>query len=173
MSDDPRHQHVEANLMIFSKMVEEGKQPPQWLMDFMARGAREFLRGGKPWQKGKGGRPKGDGKEARVAFLLKRVGKLDLAEIADLMVPPDAEGSDRKRTMRRWIEKGEKQIGADFSAPAPFGLDGNGIRYWLFADALVWGAMPLDLPRDAKQRLCSLKNEVDAFEKEMEREPIY
>lgn len=171
MSDDPRHQNIEVNLTLFAKMVEDGRQPPAWLMDFMAKGAREFLRGGKPWQKGKGGRKKSDGKKERVAYLLHIVGKLSRAEIADLMTQPDVDGADRTKKMGRWIEKGEKQIGADFSSPAPFGL--SGIRYWLFADALVWGAMPLDLPREANKRLQSLKDKVDAFERDMEREPIY
>ena len=43
-------------LQIFLKHTETGKTPPPELMEFVAEGVREFLRGGKPWQI-QGGRP--------------------------------------------------------------------------------------------------------------------
>lgn len=42
---------IDDNLRLFIVCVERGQIPPLWLSEFMADGAREFLKGGKPWQK--------------------------------------------------------------------------------------------------------------------------
>ena len=48
----PEHwPRIEDKLRLFVQHVERGREPPEWLMEFMAEGAREFMRGGKPWQK--------------------------------------------------------------------------------------------------------------------------
>jgi hypothetical protein len=45
-------------LELFLKFTDRGKTPPKSLMDYISDGVREFLRDGKPWQIGSGGRPR-------------------------------------------------------------------------------------------------------------------
>jgi hypothetical protein len=45
-------------LELFLRFVDKGENTPKYLMDYVAGGVREFMREGKPWQIGKGGRPR-------------------------------------------------------------------------------------------------------------------
>lgn len=101
------HPKVEDRLSLFAFLVENGKQPPTWLLEFMAEGAREFLRGGKPWQKGKGGRPpKGFDESDLKAWLLHFKGELPVADMVVALGLQSPDGADRSRTVRREIERG-------------------------------------------------------------------
>jgi len=105
----PEHfPQIEDTLRLFVVMVERGQTPPNWLLQFMAGGAREFLKGGKPWQKGKGGRPKGRyGPDEARHYLLHYYGKLKPAQVASALGLLDLEGKDVTATVRRAIKRGE------------------------------------------------------------------
>jgi hypothetical protein len=99
---------IEDRLRLFVVCVERGQVPPDWLLQFMADGAREFLRGGKPWQKGKGGRPKGDYGEAEIRqYLLHYYGGLKPARVAQALGLLSVDGKDVSRTVKRAIDRGQ------------------------------------------------------------------
>lgn len=77
---------IDDKLRLFILYADSGKAPPDWLMQFMADGAREFLRAGKPWQRGKGGRPKGaHGVIELKAHLLSYHGELTAEQVARVL----------------------------------------------------------------------------------------
>ena len=97
----------EDKLTLFIMHVEAKRTAPDWLLEFMAEGAREFLRGGKAWQKGKGGGPKsGYGQTEIEAYILHHYGGLTASQIVQLGDFPD-DGKDRTKTVERQITRGE------------------------------------------------------------------
>lgn len=99
---------IEDRLRLFAVCVDRGQAPPDWLLQFMAEGAREFLRGGKPWQKGKGGRPKGKYGEAEIRqYLLHHYGGLKPARVALVLGLLSLDGKDVSRTVTRAINRGQ------------------------------------------------------------------
>lgn len=97
---------IEDDLRLFILCVERGQMPPAWLMRFMADGAREFIKGGKPWQK-KDGRPQaGYGEKEIEAYVLKYYGKLNAGQILQLSDHP-SDGKDYTKTIKRKIKRGE------------------------------------------------------------------
>lgn len=95
-------------LRTFVSHVENGRTPPDWLLHFMADGAREFLKGGKPWQNGKGGAPrKPYGSNEIKSYLLHYYGKLSAEQVARVLGELDGDGRDRAQTLRRRIKRGE------------------------------------------------------------------
>ncbi len=97
---------IEDNLRLFVCLVDRGETPPRWLMEFVAQGAREFLKGGKPWQKGKGGRPPAEfGQKELEAHILHCHGGLSHSDIVALRDYPD-DGKDYTKTIGREIERG-------------------------------------------------------------------
>lgn len=105
-------------LRVFISHVENGITPPDWLLRFMAEGAREFLRGGKPWQKD-GGRPsKPYGPNELIAYLLSHYGGLSAEKVAIVLGETDRDGGDRVQTMRRTIKRGLYAfVGAKVNSP--------------------------------------------------------
>ena len=98
---------IDDKLRLFIAHVEHGRTPPDWLLQFMADGAREFLKGGKAWQKGKGGAPKsGYGQKELEAYALNRHGGLSFQQIVQLRDFPD-DGKDRAKTIERQVERGK------------------------------------------------------------------
>lgn len=96
----------EDKLTLFLMHVDAKRTAPDWLLEFMAEGAREFLIGGKAWQK-EGGRPKsGYGQKEIEAYILHHYGGLTASQIVQLGDFPD-DGQDRTKTVKRQIERGE------------------------------------------------------------------
>lgn len=96
-----------ATLRAFIERVEAGIPPTDEMLRYMAEGAREFLLGGKPWQK-EGGRPsKPHGPRELAAYLLQRYGELRPQKVALVLGETDPDGGDRVQTMRRTIRRGE------------------------------------------------------------------
>lgn len=103
-----RYYKNEDLLRVFIAQVENGITPPDFLLQFMAEGAREFLRGGKPWQKGKGGRPqKGYGPDEIRQYLLHYYGQLSDMQIGQALDLLDCGGKDRTKTIKRDVKRGE------------------------------------------------------------------
>lgn len=99
---------IEDRLRLFIVCIERGQKPPDWLLQFMAEGAREFLRGGRPWQKSKGGRPKSDYGEAEIKqYLLHFYGGLTPPKVAAALSLLDRNGKDVSRTVKRAIDRGQ------------------------------------------------------------------
>jgi len=97
----------EDKLKLFRMHVEAKRTAPDWLLEFMAEGAREFLVGGKAWQKGKGGAPKsGYGQTEIEAYILHHYGGLTASQIVQLGDFPD-DGINRSKTVERQITRGE------------------------------------------------------------------
>lgn len=105
-------------LNIFISKVESGITPPDWMLQFMADGAREFLKGGKPWQK-EGGRPsKPYGPKELTSYLLSYYGGLSAEKVATVLGETDDDGVDRVQTMRRTIKRGSMVFfGARMNSP--------------------------------------------------------
>lgn len=103
-----RYYKNEDLLRVFIAQVESGITPPDFLLQFMAEGAREFLRGGKPWQKGKGGRPQKDyGQDEIRQYLLHYYGRLSDIQIGQALHLLDYGGKDRTKTIGRAVKRGE------------------------------------------------------------------
>jgi hypothetical protein len=97
---------IDDKLRLFIAHVETGRTPPDWLLEFMADGAREFMRGGKPWQKSSG-RKKAQPRWAdSIAYMRHHEGGLTVDEIVLAMGAGDEDGTDRTRTLRRSIKRG-------------------------------------------------------------------
>jgi hypothetical protein len=109
MTFKPEHfPRIEDKLTLFCLHVERGQTPPQWLMEYMAAGARECLIGGKPWQKGKGGGPKSDfGKRELEAYILSFIGGLGSVEIAKIQDGPGA-GEGQRAKIERRVKRGKR-----------------------------------------------------------------
>jgi hypothetical protein len=103
-----RYYQNEDLLRVFIAQVESGVTPPDFLLQFMADGAREFLRGGKPWQKGKGGRPqKSYGPDEIRHYLLHYYGRLSDIQIGQALDLLDYGGKDRTKTIGRAVKRGQ------------------------------------------------------------------
>lgn len=103
-----KHQYYQNEdlLRVFISQVENNVTPPDWLLQFMADGAREFLKGGKPWQK-EGGRPRKPYETSDLtAYLLSHYGGLSAEKVATVLGKTDNNGSDQVQTMRRTIKRG-------------------------------------------------------------------
>lgn len=98
---------VEQNLKLFVLHVERGKTPPPKLMAFMAEGAQEFLKGGKPWQVKTGRKSHGsDWAEHSLsvkAYVLDLIGTTR-ARISLLLGISEKD----QRTLRRYIKHGKE-----------------------------------------------------------------
>lgn len=98
---------IEDVLRVFISYVERGQALPEWMLQFMADGAREFLRGGKPWQKGSGGAPRADYGEAEIRrYLLNYYGGLSAEKVAVALGLTSLDGRDVTRTVNRAIDRG-------------------------------------------------------------------
>ena len=165
----------EFNLMVFIKYVEDGKSPPQWLIDFMADGAREFLRGGKPWQNGKGGHPGANDKRTETAaFLLRTVCGLTRKQIVDVLKIGDEDGTDRSNFIRENEKRGRKNQGkgCDLEHAFIFGPIWNEWRDSL--DALLQGdGFDFEDCPDCKKRLGEFRDKINRINEELDREPRY
>lgn len=103
-----RYYENEELLKAFINQVENKIPSPQWLLEFVAEGAREFLRGGKPWQKGKGGRPSiGYCEEDIQKYLLYHYGRISKTQIGLVLDLLDVDGKDVTKTINRAINRGE------------------------------------------------------------------
>jgi len=91
----------EYRLRMFLVFVEQGKTPPQHLLDFIAEGVREHLRGGKPWPKRPGTRHALQRHENREfafrAHALKNVAEMNFAQIETLLGTDFSESTIRNR----------------------------------------------------------------------------
>ena len=96
---------IDGSLDLFIQLVEDDEPVPSWLLGFVASGAKEFRKGGKPWQKGKGGAPSSYGQEEFEAYILYFYGGLSPSEIVALRDYPD-DGRDYTKTIRRQIDRG-------------------------------------------------------------------
>lgn len=175
--NDPRRRDIDFNLLHFIKCVERGDQPPEWLMEFMAEGAREFLRDGKPWQKGQGGRPQASGPPDRIAFVLHRVGGMNAAEVAEALGEIHEDGRDRIKTIRRRIKRGQKDFGAGFlSIPfPPYGINDFQFRELrlAIAEILMGGKSNLSRFPEARRRIEKMRDDIEAAEAEWSQETRY
>lgn len=137
----------EDKLTLFLMHVDAKRTAPDWLLEFMAEGARKFLKGGKAWQKGKGGAPKsGYGQKEIEAYILHHYGGLTASQIVQLGEFPD-DGKDRTKTVKRQIERGE----------LAFCIARNGQADWLKALFNRLAALPFDLLSVENQDACRAK----------------
>ena len=95
----------------FCLYVEHGRQPPDKLMQFIAGGVREFLDHGRPWQLGKGGRPKrpergSTRRQVLQAFALSEIGCTPY-RVAELMGWLTIGGEDYADKVRNHIKDGQ------------------------------------------------------------------
>ena len=94
----PEHwPRIEDKLRLFVQHVERGREPPEWLMEFMAEGAREFMRGGKPWQKPPGRKTACPNWPDATAHVLCHDGGLFVEEVVQALgvtAPRIAEGTE-------------------------------------------------------------------------------
>ncbi|KIN72793.1 hypothetical protein Z949_1973 [Sulfitobacter guttiformis KCTC 32187] len=129
----------------------------------MADGAREFQRGGKPWQKKDGRKPVRDFQRFADAFVLSEHGKLTADEIVLLRGDGDAQGTDKTKTVERDIKKGSVLHGS--------------IEFWWFyfhQSLIRWAASDLSeiAPSRAKECRAALKVELARIKRD-EQEPGY
>ena len=140
-------------MRLFVHLVQAGQQPPEWLMQFMADGAREFLKGGKAWQKKDGRKNARHGWQEAIAHVLHQEGGLSVNEVVQALGVGDADGADRSRTMRRQIERG-----------AP--VAGGGALRSIIIELLDHDF--IDLPekrrRECRARLSAALSRLDAYE---------
>lgn len=97
----------EAKLRAFIERVEKGITPTDSMLQFMADGAREFLSGGKPWQKGKGGRPPEGGGPEDIKLYLVFYGRITMDQAAVALGRWPLDGRDPSKKLRRAIAHGE------------------------------------------------------------------
>jgi len=166
---------IEFNLRMFIKHVDNGSQPTDDLMKFMADGAREFLRGGKPWQKGDGGAPEKFNRDCQAAFLLRKVGGMSVKQIPDVLGIASADGKDKSRTIYRDIDRGKKDLGINLTLH-PFPPFGANESQWLNLKAVLKDLLDgsvADLRRHPKvlDKLNSLWAKIEAAEADLSREP--
>lgn len=154
----------EDKLTLFLMHVDAKRTAPDWLLEFMAEGAREFLIGGKAWQKGKGGGPKsGYGQKEIEAYILHHYGGLTASQIVQLGEFPD-DGKDRTRTVERQIKRGEvafvqclrtEKLIRDLDARATLGL--SEVIDWRKAIFNRLAALPFDLLSVENRDACRAK----------------
>jgi hypothetical protein len=97
--------NIERDLEHFINLVDTGRPIPESLLQIMKAGAKNFLLGQAPWQKGKGGRPKIKTMQEIRVHLLDAYGKCRQLEIANLLsigteAAEDVSGSIRKKAAR-------------------------------------------------------------------------
>ena len=101
---------IEHRLDWFLRCVDEGRKPPDDLLQFIAAGVREHLAGGKPWPVSKGGRParlsKGAARRRALQAYALRAAGIDTARAADLLGKVTGD-SPPARTIQRWAKDGE------------------------------------------------------------------
>ena len=99
----------DSRLRRFLAYVKEGKPIPADLLEFVAGGVDEFLKGGKPWQVKTGRRTFGEIREQELqalqAFSMANCG-FSLDRIAEVLGLIAADGRDYRKTLRRHIRYG-------------------------------------------------------------------
>lgn len=102
---------INFNLDLFLKFVNEGKQPPKWLLDFIAEGVEAFRKDAKPWQVKTGRKPKGQSAEGYIknlqAYCLRECG-INNHQIGGLL--GDENGAMGDRTINRAVTAGKAGI---------------------------------------------------------------
>jgi hypothetical protein len=176
-----KKQKIRGDLQMFIGYVENGKQPPDRLMKFMADGARDFLLDGLPWHTmgDDGGAPTKIFRNQQYYFILNKVGGLLPRQIIDVF--EETAGQDAvitPKTMREYIKKGERYIGIDLTLH-PFPPFGANNSQWsnlkAVLDDLISGSIP-DLDRkypEALVKLNSLWAKIEVAEAEWSQEPRY
>jgi hypothetical protein len=102
--------NIERDLEHFINLVDTGRPIPEPLLQIMKAGARNFLLGKKPWQKGTGGRPKLKRQQEIHVHFLEAYGKCKRQEIASLLSIGTEDGEDVSGSIRKKSKRGAEMI---------------------------------------------------------------
>lgn len=150
---------IDFLLALFLKFVRNGKQPPMYLLEFIADGVEAFKKDAKAWQVKTGRKAKGATHSNQIMFLqaycLRNCG-FNNNQIGGLL--GDENGNMAEKTIQRAVRDGKKcrqEAGA-----------GNFMYKWAVEELLKFEALTSEQTKRIKAELVKIEAEanVDDFE---------